>query len=431
MNKNVATNQGYYDAFNEYMKTHNLTQAETDGFIRGDSQVYPINFDMFFGFLLNKIVLSVINSNAFIDKLDKFYKDGYTRYGAVIEDKATILKSKNYEYDTKNFEVDVENPFKKSKKGLMVVFHKNREHKKITLTISYEQLESGCLNENGVDGIVNNMVNDIGVEYSAWAYARKKQCLIKRDYAQVVTFENYADFNLKLKDAKIDMTNYENSWKHNASLLFRPTSEDNLAIVMSEKFKNDVDINVFTGLFNVSYAELKDRITYIDEFPDPDIVCGLYDIRGFQFRKVLDKSTALPNGADLSENRWTHFWRVHSVSPLHGAIVFKKAGENTFNDIGYLVKGYNETNNTFVEQTTIDLPERTDSEYMIVDGIQQGEISASTTTLTVNNTNHSLFPHVIKFYADEDYTELKRIIRVRFEYPSNIDATLGHPMEIQ
>lgn len=423
----VATNQAYYDAFNEYLKENTLTQAKADGYIRGDSQVYPVNFDMFFGFLVGKVILSIINSNAFIDKLDNFYKDGYMRYGEIIEDKATILKSKMYQYDTKNFETDVENPFKKSKKGLQVVFHKNRTYKKIPLTISYAQLETGCLNEGGVDAIVNNMVNDVAVEYSAWAYEDKKKCLIRRNYAQVITFTDYKDFNLKLKDVKIDVTNYDNSYKHNTSLLFRPTTEDNLVIVMSERFKNDVDVNVFTGLFNVSYAELKDRINYIDEFTDPDIVCGIYDKRGFQFRKVLDRTTALPNGADLTENRWTHFWRVHSVSPLYTAVVFKKTGTNVHEDTCELVNGYNTETKSFVANTVITAPFA--GKYQIGSGTLT--TMTASTEITVTNPQ-ALAPVTITFYKTVDGEDVEIYKhRIRFEYPSDIDATLGHPMDIE
>lgn len=421
---NVATNQAYFNAFNDYLQSHNLVQAETDGYIKGDNSVYPVNFDMFFGFLVNKVVLSVINSNAFIDKLDKFYRAEYLSVGYAIEDKATILKSKDFAYDTKNFEADVENPFKKAKKGLQVCFHRKNEYKKITVTLSYDQLTTGCLTEGGIDAIINNMVNDVSVEYSAWAYKSKKDALTKRNYAQVITFKDYADFNLKLKGVKIDVTNYDNSYKHNACLLFRPTTEDNLAIIMSERFKNDVDINVFTGLFNVSYAELKDKITYIDEFEDPDVVCGIYDVRGFQFRKVLDRATELPNGADLTRNRWTHFWRMHSVSPLYTAVVFKKASDSTFDDINLLVKGYDTETNDYVANTTITAPFT--GTYQIGNGEEQ-EMEADQEIIVTNPKQ--IAPVVIKMTNGENNGSF--IYRVRFEYPSEIDAKLGKPMEIE
>lgn len=431
----VATNQAYFNAFNEYLQDHNLVQAETDGYLKGDNKVYPVNFDMFFGFLVNKVVLSVINSNAFIDKLDKFYRAEYLSVGYTIEDKATILKSKDFEYDTHNFETDVENPFKKHKKGLQVCFHRKNEYKKITVTLSYDQLTTGCLTEGGVDAIINNIVNDVNVEYSAWAYKSKKEALTKRNYAQVITFKDYADFNLKLKGVKIDVTNYDNSYKHNACLLFRPTTEDNLAIIMSERFKNDVDINVFTGLFNVSYAELKDKITYIDEFEDPDVVCGIYDKRGFQFRKVLDRATELPNGGDMTVNRWTHFWRMHSVSPLYTAVVFKKASNTTFDDINLLVNGWDSTNNTYTANTTITAP--FDGRYQI--GNATAVNMKTGDNITVTNP-HEIVPVVIKMTKTVTTGDTENpvitdvadcLYRVRFEYPSEVDAKLGHPMEIE
>ena len=165
----VATNEQYLKAFNDYLQDHNLVQAKTDGRILAGQTVVPVNFDMFFQFLVDKIVLSVINSHSFIDKLDGLYS-GTLDVGAVIEDKLTVLKGKNYEYDTQDFEADVTNPYKKSKKGLSVCFHKLNAFKKIRLTISYDQLRTGCLTEGGINDIVFNMINDVQVEYSAWAY---------------------------------------------------------------------------------------------------------------------------------------------------------------------------------------------------------------------------------------------------------------------
>ena len=409
----IATNEQYLFAFNDYLKENGLTQAVSDGYILAGQQVVPVNFDMFFGFLVDKIVLSVINSHSFIDKLNGLY-NGSMNVGGVIEDKLTILKSKNFAYDTKDFETDVENPYKKSKKGISVVFHSITDYKKIQVTVSYDQLKTGCLTEGGIDAIVNNMINDVQVEYSAWAYAQKKEALTQREYVQVITFKDYADFNLKLKDVKIDVTNYDDSYKHNASLLLTPTSENNLVIIMSERFKNKVDINVFTGLFNVSYAELKDRIIYIDQFADPDVVCGIYDVRGFQFRKVLDTSRELENGADLSRNRWLHFWRMHSVSPHYTAVVFKEAKEGLYDDVNMLVVGYKDNN--FVESVTITAPFK--GNY-IIDGKSTAMEDAGEITIT---NPKSLAPVVITMEDEKKNTFIERI---RFEYPSEIDATLG------
>ena len=53
----VATNEQYLKAFNDYLQDHNLVQAKTDGRILAGQTVVPVNFDMFFQFLVDNILL--------------------------------------------------------------------------------------------------------------------------------------------------------------------------------------------------------------------------------------------------------------------------------------------------------------------------------------------------------------------------------------
>lgn len=429
MQKNVATNERYYKAFNEYLSTHTLNQAVTDGYIQSNGKVFPVNFDMFFGFLVDKIVLSYIREHAFVDKLDKLYGQDIT-VGAVIEDKLTVLKGKNYEYDTKDFESDVPNPYAKSKKGISVVFHRVSDFKKLKVTVSYDQIRTGCLTEYGINDIVMSLINDLRVQYAAWAYQQKKKLLTNEDYVQVVYFKDYADFTEKLKGVKIDLTNFDDSWKHNACLLYEPTDESDLRIVMSERWKVNLDTNFYTGLFNVGYSEIKDQITYIDQFDDPDVVCGIYDYRGFYFKKTLDVSTELPNPADLTRNRWVHFWRMHSVSPHFSAVVFKQEPKTAIaKPQQILVKS---------ETTDVNTTITFDKNVIYTkDGstptADNGTFVAANTPITVNNPK-SIAPVVIKTITMDDNattatgTQVPNslsVSRIRFEYPSNIDATLN------
>lgn len=425
----VGTNERFYLGFNEYMQTHNLTQAVTDGYIQSNGKVFPVNFDMFFGFLVDKIVLSYIRQHAFIDKLDSLYGSDIS-VGAIIEDKLTIIKGKNYDYDTKDFDSDVTNPYAKSKKGISVVFHRVSDFKKLKVTVSYSQLKTGCLTEGGIYDIVMSMINDLRVEYSAWAYQQKKALLTNQDYAHIVYFDDYADFTLKLKGVKIDLTNFDDSWKHNASLLFEPTDESDIRIIMSERWKNKLDVNFFTGLFNAAYAEIKDRLLYIDQFEDPDVVCGMYDQRGFYFKRALDQSRELENGADLSRNRWLHFWRMHSVSPHYSAVLFKQrpATEIAYNQ-NILVKSPDKVttgsitfNKNVIYTTDGSEPSSTNGTFV-----------AKNTAITISNPV-SIAPVVIKTITlvDEAVDVTGTVVenslqtsRMRFEYPSEIDATLN------
>lgn len=420
----VATNKEYFDAFNDYLQTNNIEQAVADGQILSGQQVYPVNFDMFVGFLIDKIVKQVVAQNAFIDKLDFLYK-GTIPVGRVIEDVRTILKSKLYNYDTQDFEKDVPNPYKKHKKGLSVTYHSKIDRKKITLTISYKQLATGCLTEGGVDRIVNTMINDTMVEYSAWAYEQKKKALENKDFVSTRYFKDYADFNMALKGIKLDVTNYDNSYKHNKMALLTPMSERDLVIIMNERFKNFIDVTIFTGLFNVSYAELKDKIYYIDSFIDESIVCGIYDRRGLEFNKVLDVSKQLENGGDLTANRWLHFWRMHSTSPQYTAVVFKQANllnASIVNDENIIVNGYNETDSTFI--TNYDYIAKFEGKYSLDNGKTWNDMSKGDTIAVTNNK--SIAPvKLLMRYTPQGEPTYNVTIMIRFEYPSYVDATLG------
>lgn len=418
----VATNQQYFNAFNKYLEQNNLEQAVTDGKILVGQQVYPVNFDMFFGFLVDKIVMQVVARHSFIDKLDMLYKENLP-VGRIIEDVQTILKSNLFNYDTENFEKDVQNPYSKYKKGVSVVYHNHIDRKKITCTVSYEQIKTGCLTEGGVDSIVSTMINDTLVEYSAWAYRAKKELLTDRNWVQTIYFNEYTDFNVLLKNIKIDVTNYDNSYKHNKSALLTPTTADNLIIVMNERFKNFIDVAVFTGLFNVSYAELKDKIVYIDDFIDNEVVCGIYDKRGFYCKRVLDTAKELPNGADLSLNRWLHFWRMHSTSPHFTAVVFKQqpGGFKQNDDMVMLVKGWDTDNDTYIENTEIDLSNTTFAHYSFDDN----NYTAFNGNKKVIVTNPKSITPVTLYLKDSLQNE-PVIYQVRFEYPAKIDSTLGH-----
>lgn len=325
----VATNQDYLNAYSEYLKTNNKNQATQYTQKVGDKTI-PCDYDLFFDFLLNKITMSVVSNHEFIDPLSELYS-GSLSVGKYIEDKRTVLIGKEKDYSVKEFEVDVTNPFAKEKRAISVVFHKVNAHKKIKITVSYDQLQEAVLNEGGINSLVDSMINDITVERDAWSYTDKKKALQSPDYTTLIEFEDYADFNIKVRNVLVDLKNFDNSYKYNSALLYSPTNLSNIYIIMSEKYKNEQDIKFFAGLFNVDYAELKKNIKYIDEFDDVDTKCMIVDKRGIFFKKTLDVTRNLPNPDDLTYNYTAHFWRMHSVSPHYSAIIVKQKNTDVVN----------------------------------------------------------------------------------------------------
>lgn len=321
MGRFTATNEDYLRAYSESLKTSNKTQLADYTANLGDETV-PISYDMFFDFLMNKIVLTTISNHEFTDPLSKLY-NGSLSVGKYIEDKRTILAGKENEYSTKEFVTDITNPYIKEKSGISVVYHRVNKHRKIKRTVSYDQIQEALLNEGGISSLVNAIINDLTVEKSAWEYSDKRSAILDPDYTTVVEYDDYADFNVKVRNVMTDFKYYDNSYKYNAALIYTPMRKEDIVIIMSEKFKTEEDINFFTGLFNVSYAELREQILYIDEFDDPNIKCAMLDKRGLFFKKTLDKTEVLRNPEDLTMNYFVHFWRMHSVSPHYNAVVFR------------------------------------------------------------------------------------------------------------
>lgn len=384
----VATNQEYLNAYNDYLSENSITQAMTTGYVQLGDKVMPVNYDMFYEFLVNKIVLSTITNHEFADKLDFLYTSGLYA-GSVIEDRRTVLVGKEGSYNVEDFETSVSNPFIKKKTGISVVYHKVDKHKKIKITYSEKQIKEACLTEGGINSLVNSIINDVSVQYSAWAYADKRSALTDIDYATRVPFTSYADFCAKVKDIVIDFKYFDNSYKYNSSCLYSPMNEKDILIIMSEKFKNKVDINYFTGLFNVSYAELKDNIHYIDEFDDETIKCLIVDRRGLYFKKTLDTARELPNPDDLTYNHTAHFWRMHSVSPHYNAVALIEVEEDS---------GIVEGENVIVSEDSYTITHTTPIKYT-TDG--STPTSTNGTILTANSNLTISANTVLKFVTLE------------------------------
>lgn len=335
----TAENETFIKAYNEYLETNNLTQAKSSVYARLGDKVIPIDYDMFYDWLIGAVALNVITNHKFNNTLENLYSDSIP-VGMYVIDKRTVLAGPDAEYSTKEFETDVTNPYIKEKSGISVVYHKVNKHRKIRRTVSYAQIQEAFSTEGGISSLVNAVINDLSVEKSAWEYSDMRSALCDPDYTTVVEFDDYADFNIKVRNVLTDVQYYDNSYKYNAALLYSPMSLSDVAIIMSEKFRTEEDINFFTGLFNVSYAELKEHIQYVDEFDNPDIKAMIIDKRGLFFKKSLDETRTLPNPEDLTINYFVHFWRMHSVSPHYNAIAFMQKKDGVTNATASIPQAY-------------------------------------------------------------------------------------------
>ena len=322
--KTQVKNQEYIEAYNAYLAEHNLVQARAT-FIDAGGLDYPIDVDMFYNYLVDQVAMQIITDVRFDDPLGDLYK-GTIYEGRILQDISPISGYPFENYDVQDFEEDVTNPYKKKKDDLSVYYMTTDEYKKVKTTYSRKQVLSAFQTAYGIDALVNSIITLLYTKKSAWTYNAKKKKLASPNFVTRKNIASYSDFTLKIKDMIDELRfSYDNSYKYNRAVIPKPVAQNDILIVMKASYKNRVDVEYLAGLFNVSFAELSKSIKfkYIDEFPNmPQRVAVICDMRGLYFYKVLNMDTVLPNGADLSQNHWVHFWEMIEACPNYNAVAY-------------------------------------------------------------------------------------------------------------
>ena len=326
--KTQVKNQEYIEAYNAYLADHNLVQARAT-FVDVGGLDYPIDVDMFYNYLVDQVAMQIITDVRFNDPLGDLYK-GTIPEGRIIQDISPISGYDFEEYDVQDFEDDVTNPYKKKKDKLSVYYMTTEAYKKVKTTYSRKQVLSAFQTAYGIDALVNALVTLLYTKKNAWRYNAKKQAIASPNFVTRKVVTSYEDFTLKVKDLIDELQySYNSSWKYNRAVIPKPVSFNDIVIIMKAKYKNRIDVEYLAGLYNVSFAELKGKIKYIDEFPGmPQRVAVICDVRGLYFYQVLNMDTDLFNPADITTNRWVHFWEMIESCPNYNAIAFDEVAEN-------------------------------------------------------------------------------------------------------
>lgn len=368
--KTQVKNQEYIEAYNAYLADHNLQQTRAV-YIDASGLDYPIDVDMFFSYLVDQVAMQIISDVNFRDPLGDLYR-GDIREGRIIQDIIPISGYKFENYDVHEFEKDVTNPYKKKKDKLSVYYMTTDAYMKVKTTYSRKQIISAFQSVYGIDALVNSLITLLYTKKNAWRYNAKKEAISNPNFVTRKTISSYQDFTLNIKDLIDELQySYDNSYKYNRAVVPNPVTFNDIVIVMKAKYKNRVDIEYLAGLYNVSFAELKGKIKYIDEFPGyPNRVAVACDIRGLYFFEVLNMDTELFNPADISTNRWVHFWEMIEACPNYNAVAFDDLKEEEANSM--FAKVSFESNEQEGQKITSIIAETTDDFNEAVPTLQAG-----------------------------------------------------------
>lgn len=322
----IATNQEYILAYNEYLKTHNLTETK-DVFTKIDGVQYGVQSDMFFNYLCGMIGYTTVGDITYSNPLNDLY-DGDMFYGKYEREIIPVPKSRVDGYGVADFKTDVTNPFTKNKTNLSVCYHQVNDHKIVKITTSYDQIKEAFDSDYGVNSLVQAIIKLIDTQLNAWAYYRMRNVIEDINWGTVEYVRNFEEFSVLLKNLNFSMSDFDESAEYNTSAINNPTNPDKIIAVVSGKYRNEADVKYFTGLYNQAMADWKGNIKYISSFNNPNIIAKVFDRRGIKFKKTLDRREILRNPEDLTYNHYSHQWRMHSVSPHYAAVTIILVPEN-------------------------------------------------------------------------------------------------------
>lgn len=151
------------------------------------------------------------------------------------------------------------------------------------------------------------------------------------DYDKTNSTINYDELLVSLRDIVDDMQ-FVND-KYNSAQIKKLTDKENLVIVMPFYLKNRISVEKLAGVFNLSEAEIKDRMVLVDVEDEKTTVAEDGDYY-FNYVYILDRQAILDytrlyemlsqlNADGRFWNYFLHTERMYGISPLFDACYIK------------------------------------------------------------------------------------------------------------
>lgn len=290
------------------------------GGIAPENYVVDINsiYDM-----IEKVARQTIASTEITDKLAVFNKAPIDN-GMTLEEYAVkIAQSTAYDpEDTNPF--DIVNP------ELVVRYYKNWTHKKFKVTVYDNEIRKVLLADGNAGRVSGEIVaslskGDIYEKYIATRdllkYAFDEDLIVKSDE---ILKTNYKGILTELKNA-VDGMSFPNA-DYNKAGIIRETPKNRIRILMPYAIKNAIDVEELAGVFNLSKAEVADRIITIDK---GDTIYVVDELAIMVYTRLYQMASMPYNADNLSKNFVLHTDRLYAISPLFDCYAINIVGELT------------------------------------------------------------------------------------------------------
>ena len=223
----------------------------------------------------------------------------------------------------------------------LAIYHKMNRKGKYKATITHAQLVSAFTSYEALEKLLNTIINSMYSGDNLDEFMLMKE-LVSSAIAggKVVTFpvvpvtDNVTakDFVKAIKTIGLDMTfpkaDYNRYAEINAGIegvnpCITWTPMENQVLLLRGDVATQVDVELLAQAFNMSCAEIKQRIITVDNFgTNSDCVALLCDEAFFQVYDNLMRVDGFHNGEGLYDNHILHHWQTYSVSLFANAVAF-------------------------------------------------------------------------------------------------------------
>lgn len=267
--------------------------------------------------MINKIAHSIIRNVEAFDPLNVFNKLPVDKGTTVEQVVVGLAEATAYNKDGGATEF-----FENYPPNMSVRYFDDYKHLIFPVDIKRNEIRKVLTKDNGVEELATKIVASLteGDKYDKFTRTKgllkwaRDNSIFKK--LTDVTKTNYTEILLTIKNAVSGMK-FVNA-DYNTSGLKRRTRNEDIFIIMPYTVKNSIDVNELAGVFNLSKAEIENKIIEIDEGDTIYIVdqnailiyTQLYEMYNWLDINTLDMKYKL------------HVERMYATSPLFDACYF-------------------------------------------------------------------------------------------------------------
>lgn len=308
----------------------------------------PTLANEFINALVNRIALVVVNSAVFYNPYS-ILKKGYIEYGETVEE-IFVKLIKVQEYSPEKAPA---REFKRTTPDVQSVFHTMNWRVLYPITIQREDLRRAFLSADGVENLINSIIEQVYVSAQYDEFLLIKYLIIKA-ISHGKAFPVGVDTSTDLKPVASTFRGHSNLLQfmkdsYNEAGVLTTTPKERQVILMDAMFQSRFDVEVLAAAFNMDKADFMGRLLLIDDWNTFDntrfdeiransdqieevtaselalmnnVRAVLVDENWFQ---IYDNETVMTDQKVASGLYWNYFyhtWKTVSHSPFSNMIVF-------------------------------------------------------------------------------------------------------------